>query len=138
VLPLGSYEIIIGNDWLEKNKVVLNCYEKSFVYKNGNKISRTIQGIRKPVFVRQISSMQFKKWISKGCKIYVIQVTNFLERENKPILEEFAVLHGFKDVFIEEILELPPRREIDLSIDILSRSALMSNTPYRMSVPELT
>jgi len=31
--------------------------------------------------------MKFKKWISKGCKVYVIQVTNLLEKENKPSLE---------------------------------------------------
>ena len=32
ILPLGSYNMIIGMDWLEKNKVVLNCYEKTFTY----------------------------------------------------------------------------------------------------------
>ena len=32
ILPLGSYDMIIGMDWLEKNKVVLNCYEKTFTY----------------------------------------------------------------------------------------------------------
>jgi hypothetical protein len=60
-----------------------------------------------------------------------------LEREKKPILEDFAVLQGFKYVFIEEILELPPRREIEFSID-LPGSASVSKEPYRMSVPELT
>jgi hypothetical protein len=39
VLPLGSYDILIGMDWLEKHKVVLNCYEKSFVYKDESGIS---------------------------------------------------------------------------------------------------
>jgi hypothetical protein len=126
-----------GMDWLKRHRVILNCYEKSFLYKDGNKISRTIQGIRKPVSVRQISTMKFKKCISKGFKIYVVQVTNLLERENKPSLEEFAVLQGFKDVFVEEILELPPRREIDFSIDILPRSAPVSKELYMMSVLEL-
>jgi hypothetical protein len=53
-------------------------------------------------------------------------------------LEYFTVLHGFKDVFMEEILELPPRREIDLCIDLLPGSSLVSKTPYRMIIPELT
>ena len=60
------------------------------MYKDENNISRTIQGIRKPV--RQISTMQFNKCISKGCKVYAIQVTNLLERERKASLEDFAVL----------------------------------------------
>ena len=54
--------------------------------------------------------MQFKKCINNGCKVYSIQVTNILEKENKPSLEDFAILQGFKDVFVEEILEIPPRR----------------------------
>jgi hypothetical protein len=65
-------------------------------------------------------------------------VTNLLEKENKPSLEDFAVLHGFRDVFMDEILELAPRREIYFSIDLLPRSAPISKAPYRMSLPKLT
>jgi hypothetical protein len=38
VLPLGSYDILIGMDWLESHKVLLNCYEKLFVYQDENKV----------------------------------------------------------------------------------------------------
>ena len=30
VLPLGSYDVLIGMDWLEKHRVVLDCFEKIF------------------------------------------------------------------------------------------------------------
>jgi hypothetical protein len=40
ILPLGSYDIIIGTDWLEKHKVILNFYEKSFLYKDENNTVR--------------------------------------------------------------------------------------------------
>jgi hypothetical protein len=49
-----------------------------------------------------------------------------------------VVLQGFDDVFVEEIPELPPRRQIYFSIDLLPGSAPVSKAPYRMSVPELT
>jgi hypothetical protein len=97
-------------DWLEKHKVILNCYEKSLIYRDEKNTVRTIQGIRKPVSVRQISTMQFKKCMNKGCQV-VVQVTNLLEKKNKPSLEYFAILHGFRDVFVDEIPELPPRRD---------------------------
>jgi len=85
--------------------VILNYYEKSIVYKDENNTSRTIQGIRKLVSFRQISRMKFKNYVSKGCKIYVIQVTNLLERERKTSLENFEVLQGLKDVFVEDIYQ---------------------------------
>ena len=30
VLPLGSYDVLLGMDWLGKHRVVLNCFEKTF------------------------------------------------------------------------------------------------------------
>ena len=74
----------------------------------------------------------------KGCQVYTIQVMNLAEKEDKPKLEDFVVLRDFRDMFVDEIPELPPRREIDFSIDLLLGSAPISRAPYRMSLPELT
>jgi hypothetical protein len=65
-------------------------------------------------------------------------VTNLLEKEDKPKLEYFVVLREFIDMFVDEIPELPPRREIDFSIDLLPGSAPISKSPYRMSLLVLT
>jgi predicted aspartyl protease len=134
IIPLGSYYIIIGMDWLERHKVVLDCYEKSLTYKEENNIVMTIQVIKKPVSFRQISAMQFKKCMSKGCQIYDIQVKNLLDKENKPSLEYFSILHEFRDFFVNEIPELPPGREIEFSIDLFPGSTPISKSPYRMSL----
>ena len=36
ILPLGSYDILIGMDWLEQHRVVLNCYDKTFTCINND------------------------------------------------------------------------------------------------------
>ena len=82
--------------------------------------------------------MQLKKCIRKGCQVYTIQVTNLLEKEDKPKLEDFVVLWEFRDMFVDEIPKLPPRREIDFSIDLLPGLAPISKAPYRMNLPEPT
>jgi hypothetical protein len=43
----------------------------------------------------------------------------------------------FPDVFLEELLGMPPDREVELVIDLLPRSAPISKRPYMMSVDEL-
>ena len=48
-----------------------------------------------------------------------------LENTKGPNLEDFSVLLEFEDVF-QEIPGLPPRREIDFSIDLVPRAAPMS------------
>ena len=39
--------------------------------------------------------------------------------------------------FSEEILGLPPKRDIDFTIDLVLGASPVSKTPYRMNTPEL-
>ena len=58
--------------------------------------------------------------------------------ENETLrLENFHVLLEFKDVFPDEILGLPPKRDIDFTIELIPGSVPVSKTPYRMSTPEI-
>ena len=56
-------------------------------------------------------------------------------KDKVPNLEDHAVLEEFEDVF--EVLGLPPKRDINFSINLMPRVAPMSKTPYIMSTPEL-
>jgi hypothetical protein len=53
-----------------------------------------------------------------------------------PSLEYFFVLQEFEDVF-QEILRLPPKRDIYFSIDLVLGASPVSKNPYRMSTLEL-
>ena len=53
-----------------------------------------------------------------------------------PSLEDLSVLQEFEDVF-QEVIRLPPRREIYFSIDLVPGATPMSKTPYKMITPEL-
>jgi hypothetical protein len=57
-------------------------------------------------------------------------------RDKVPNLEDYAVLEDFEDVF-KEVPRLPPRRDIDFSINLMPRATLVSKTPYIMSTLEL-
>ena len=46
VLPLGSYVVLIGMDWLEAHKVNLDCYNKAFECLDEEGSSRIVKGIR--------------------------------------------------------------------------------------------
>ena len=51
-LPLGSYDILIGMDWLEVHKVKLDCYNKTFECMDEEGNLRVVRGIPKIVSVR--------------------------------------------------------------------------------------
>jgi hypothetical protein len=74
ILPLGFYDLLLGMDWLASHKETLNCYEKVLECEDnmGNEI--ILQGIRKPISVRQIPTLKLKKFCRKGFHLYSIKV----------------------------------------------------------------
>jgi hypothetical protein len=52
IIPLGSYECLIGMDWLEKQHVVLDYYNKTITYLDEKGKHENIQGIPRVVVVR--------------------------------------------------------------------------------------
>ena len=66
VLSLGSYDVLIGMDWLEAHRVKLDCYNKDFECLDEEGNSRMVKGIPKVISVRQVSTMQLNKFCRKG------------------------------------------------------------------------
>ena len=56
-------------------------------------------------------------------------------RDETPRLEDYQVLQVFKDVFLDDIPVLPPKSDIDFTIELVPGAAPVSKTPYRMSTP---
>jgi hypothetical protein len=91
ILPVGSYDLLIGMDWLASQKTKLDCYSKTLECENEEGRRVTLQGIQNPILVTQISSLQVKKYCRKGCPLYAIQVLNYVENE-KPSLQNHPIL----------------------------------------------
>ena len=52
-------------------------------------------------------------------------------------LEKIPVVKEFPDVFPEELPGIPPKREVDLSIEVVHGTTQISRAPYRMALTEL-
>jgi hypothetical protein len=121
---------------LDAHKAKLDCYNKTLECEDEEGRKITIQGIQNHVSLKQISPLQVKKYCRKGCPLYEIQVLNSVE-DNKPSLYDHPILREYKYVFPEEVPGLPPRRDIDFSIELVPGTVPMSRAPYRMSTPEI-
>ena len=73
------------------------------------------------LFVRQISALQMKNDIRKGCKYFAVHIINNeqIGKEDKPRFEDIPVLQDFANVFSEEILGLLPKRDLDFTIELV-------------------
>ena len=100
--PLGSYDLLIGMDWLEEHKVVLIVFDKTFTCADNNGNTVKVKGIPRKVTIREISMLQMKISVRKGCEVFVVYIMNDNENDDKLTLEDIPVLKEFEDIFSEK------------------------------------
>ena len=115
---------------------MLDFLRKSILCIDSQGNQTNIQGIPKKVSVRNIFSLQVKKCIRKGCKLFVVNIEH-VEAKREKHIEEFLFLIHFMDVFPEEIAGSPLKRDLYFSIELTPRSVPASKNPYYMSTQEL-
>jgi hypothetical protein len=135
VTILGYYDVVIGMDWLEMHEAILNCKMKRLSLVDDEGQRWVIVGWNQGVSLRFVSSLQLRKSMRKGCKIYAILALN--EKGVAEGLEHLPVVKEFADVFLEELPGLSPERELEFTIDLKLGTEPIARTPYQMSTPEL-
>jgi hypothetical protein len=57
IFPLGSYDCLIGMDWLDQHHAIIDCHNKAFTFLDEEGNLRTVQGIPRAVTIREISAL---------------------------------------------------------------------------------
>jgi hypothetical protein len=98
ILPLGSYDCLIGMDWLDQHHAILELRNKAFTCLDEEGNRKTVQGIPRVVSIREISAMQLKKCYKKGCQLFATHVEE-TPKDKVSCIGDHAVLKEFEDVF---------------------------------------
>ncbi|GJV03764.1 putative reverse transcriptase domain-containing protein [Tanacetum coccineum] len=117
-VDLGSFDVIIGMDWLAKNHAVIVCDEKIVRIPYGNKIL-IIQGDKSDKENKStlsiISCVKAQKYMEKGCQLFLAQV----------------MVKETEDKSKEKRLEDVP------TIDLVPGAAPIARAPYRLAPSEM-
>jgi len=116
IISLGSHDFLISMDWLDKNHAILEYYNKAFTCLDEEGNSMSIQGISSLISFRDISGLQLKISFRKWCYICVAHMEE-PTKDKVPNLEYYSVLKEYES--FGELLGLPPKRDIDFSIDLM-------------------
>jgi hypothetical protein len=116
-LELSDFDIILGMNWLGKNKARLDCFTKTVTFQGAKGETMVFKGERISNFTNMISGMVARKLLKKGCTAYLAYVIN--SEKGKIGLSDIPILREFPDVFPEELPGLPPEKEVEVTIDIL-------------------
>jgi hypothetical protein len=89
VTALGAYDLIIGMDWLEAHRALVDCFTKRVFCVDDEGRQVEIQGVGRRVSLLFISTMKVKRCLRQGCRLYVVKAVN--ERKG-PSLNQYPVL----------------------------------------------
>ncbi|GJR23993.1 putative reverse transcriptase domain-containing protein [Tanacetum coccineum] len=133
-IKLGSFDVVIGMDWLSKYHAKILCDEK-VVHIPIDGETLIIRGDRSKTRLNLISCIKTEKYISRGCQVFMIQVTKKKSDEKK--LKDIPVVKEFPNVFPEDLHGLPPILQVEFQIDLIPGAAPVARTPYRLAPSEM-
>ncbi|GJT54392.1 putative reverse transcriptase domain-containing protein [Tanacetum coccineum] len=89
VIELGSFDIIIGMDWLSRYNAAILCGEKKVRIPLEGK-TLVIEGNRNNSQLKIVSCIKTQKYIKNGCELFLAQVTEQESKEKR--LEDVLVI----------------------------------------------
>ncbi|XP_052204051.1 uncharacterized protein LOC127809327 [Diospyros lotus] len=129
-----DFDVILGMDFLTKYNTTLDCKAKT-VYLKSEDLNVKFQGKKKASERKWISALKAEKLLRQGAQGYLACVQGKSEEPLK--IKEVRIVREFEDVFPEELLGLPPQREIEFSIETVPGAGPVSIPPYKMAPTKL-
>ncbi|GKE94178.1 putative reverse transcriptase domain-containing protein, partial [Tanacetum coccineum] len=117
LIPLGhgSFDVIVGVDWLSQNKVVIVCHEKVVeIPLEGSGILR-VQGEHTLGAIKALMNAKV----------------------DEPKLSDISVVRDFVDVFPKDLSGLPPQRQVEFRLDLVPGATPVAKSPYRLAPLEM-
>ncbi|KAL0440435.1 UNVERIFIED_CONTAM: Transposon Ty3-G Gag-Pol polyprotein [Sesamum latifolium] len=134
-MDLKEFDVILGMDWLAQHRAVVDCYKKEVMIETSGESRVVFVGDQQVVPVYVISAVEARRLMLEGSETYLAHVID--TKKVNPTLEEIPVVRDFPEVFPDDLLGLPPHREVDFAIETLPGVAPISIAPYRMAPVEL-
>ena len=135
LLDIQDFDVILGMDWLPRHHATMDCFRKEVKFCRPGEPGITFCGVRKILSSSMMSVMMAGKMLRKsypGYLAYAVEV-----RDDDMRLEDIPVVREFPDVFPDDLLGLPPDREIEFQIELALGTEPSSRAPYRMAPTEL-
>ncbi|GKD19524.1 putative reverse transcriptase domain-containing protein [Tanacetum coccineum] len=134
LIKLGSFDIVIGMDWLSKYHARIICDEKVIhIPINGETL--IIRGDQSKTRLSLISCIKTERYISRGCQVFIIQVME--KKSDEKRLEDIPVVREFPEVFPKDLPGLPPVWQVEFQIDLIPGTTPVARAPYRLAPSEM-
>lgn len=135
VFHMLGFEISLGMDWLSKYYAQINCRQKEVVFHLPNDVEFKFRGNHVRATPPILLAIQARRCIRNGAPTFLAYIKAESGGEHK--LEDIPIVSGYPDVFAKITSCLPPDREIEFTIDLMSGTQPIHKAPYEMAPFEI-
>ncbi|KAI3828867.1 hypothetical protein L1987_02977 [Smallanthus sonchifolius] len=134
-MPLRSFDVIIGMDWLSKHHAEVMCFEKCIRIPLPSGETLTVLGEKPCKGLKLMSCITVQKYIRKKCMVFLAHV---IQKENKKrSVQDIPIVRDFPEVFPDDLPGLPPVRQVEFRIDLVPGANPVAKAPYRLAPSEM-
>ena len=130
-MDMSEFDVIIGMDWLTAHRVVIDYDRKRVTAYTQDGRCVMFQGDKHDDLPQTVYD---SKWHGQLMG-WLASLT--LEDEVRQNLSLPLVVYEYEDVFSDELLGLPPHRDVDIVIELHPGTSPISMTPHRIAPVEL-
>ncbi|KAJ0481098.1 putative nucleotidyltransferase, Ribonuclease H [Helianthus annuus] len=134
-VQLGSFDVVVGMDWLSSNKAEIVCHEKVVRIPTDDGETIVVHGEKRETPLRIISCLKARKCLQKGCAAFLAHIVD--KKAAEPKIEDIPVVREYPEVFPEDLPGLPPQRQVEFRIDLVPGAAPVAKAPYRLAPSEM-
>ena len=114
---------------------MVKCYTKEVNFDRSGQDKVVFCGERQVVPSCLISAVTAFQMIKEGCQAYLAHVMDSTQSVKE--INDIPLVNEYPDVFLDNLLGLPPDRETEFTIEVTPEVAPISIPPYRMAPLEL-
>ncbi|GKC07403.1 putative reverse transcriptase domain-containing protein [Tanacetum coccineum] len=133
-IELGTFDVIIGMDWLVKHDALIVCGKKEVHIPVKGKML-VVKGNCDVSRLKVVSCIKARKYIEMGCHLFVAHVTEKEPKEKR--LEDVPIIRDFPEVFPDDLPGLPPPQQVEFRIELVPGAAPVAHAPYRLAASEM-
>ncbi|GKC24973.1 putative reverse transcriptase domain-containing protein [Tanacetum coccineum] len=133
-IKLGSFDVIIGMEWLSQHNAKIICGERVVHIPIDNE-TLVIRGDRSGTRLNIISCVKTQNYIKRGCCTFLAHITEKKSEDKR--LEDVPIVRDFPEVFPEDLPGLPPPRQVEFQIELVPGAAPVARAPYRLAPSEM-
>ncbi|XP_075524484.1 uncharacterized protein LOC142556871 [Primulina tabacum] len=128
-LPLPEFDIILRMDWLSSHGVVIDFRLRSVSVRPLSWKPFVFEAARHQQMPHVISYLCAMKLMRRGCQAFLASIVSVTEPVSQR-LEDVDVVSEFSSVFPDDISSVPPDREVEFSIELMSGTVPISKAQY--------